>query len=204
MKSLSWCGPVAAALALFATPALSAQVVDLSLTDPDVDGFIYASGAFDWPPEGHSATATLTFSGLQLIDAVFTGNVEEQKTWWDEAIGGVWGNEYSLAFDCSLGGGCVVQTSPGVATGILNTPLGFDKPCTPATAGDCSSHFFPQFATFDGVFRVSQAARSPYSVTLTISDFSAVPEPAAWAMMIVGFGLVGNVLRRSRRGFAAA
>lgn len=98
----------------------------------------------------------------------------------------------------------MVQTSPGVATGTLSTPLGFDKPCTPATAGDCSSHFFPQFATFDGVFRVSPAARSPYSVALTISDFSAVPEPAAWAMMIVGFGLVGSVLRRSRRGFAAA
>ncbi|WP_293407610.1 PEPxxWA-CTERM sorting domain-containing protein [Phenylobacterium sp.] len=203
MKSLSWCGPVAAALALLATPALSAQVVDLSLTDPDVDGFIYASGAFDWPPEGHSATATLTFSGLALIDAVFTGNVEERKTWWDEAIGGVWGNEYSLAYDCSLTGGCVVVTSPGTASGVLSTPLGFDRPCTPTTLGDCSSHFFPQFATFDGVFRVSPAARAPYSVSLTISDFTAVPEPAGWAMMIVGFGLVGSMLRRSRRGFAA-
>lgn len=204
MRILSWCGPFAAALALLATPALAAQVVDLSLTDPDVDGNIYVSGAFDWPPEGHSATAILTFSGLQLVDAIFTGNVEEQKTWWDEAIGGVWGNEYSLAYDCSLGGGCVVQTGPGVASGTLSTPLGFDRPCTAATLGDCSSHFFPQSATFDGVFRVSQAARAPYSVTLTISDFSAVPEPATWTMMIVGFGLVGAVLRRSRRGVSAA
>ena len=32
----------------------------------------------------------------------------------------------------------------------------------------------------------------------------AVPEPAAWALMIVGFGLVGARLRRRRPAFAAA
>lgn len=31
-----------------------------------------------------------------------------------------------------------------------------------------------------------------------------VPEPAAWALMISGFGLVGSALRRRRRGFASA
>lgn len=204
MKPFSWCGPFAAALTLFATPVLSAQMVDLSLSDPDVDGNIYASGVFDWPPEGHRATATLTFSGLQLIDAIFMGDVEEQKTWWDDAIGGVWGNEYSLVFDCTLAGGCVVQTAPGVAKGTLSTPLGFDRPCTPQTLGDCSSHFTPQAAYFDGVFRVAPEARALYSASLTISDFTAVPEPATWGTMIIGFGLIGGALRRARRGFAAA
>jgi hypothetical protein len=28
---------------------------------------------------------------------------------------------------------------------------------------------------------------------------SAVPEPATWAMMILGFGLVGGVMRRRQR-----
>ena len=32
--------------------------------------------------------------------------------------------------------------------------------------------------------------------TLTISEIAAVPEPATWAMMIGGFGLVGGTLRR--------
>jgi hypothetical protein len=31
----------------------------------------------------------------------------------------------------------------------------------------------------------------------------AVPEPSSWAMLIIGFGLVGATLRR-RRGMAAA
>ena len=30
----------------------------------------------------------------------------------------------------------------------------------------------------------------------------AVPEPATWAMMIVGFGLVGGAMRRSRKATA--
>ena len=33
---------------------------------------------------------------------------------------------------------------------------------------------------------------------------SAVPEPATWAMMIVGFGLAGTAVRRARRGMVAA
>lgn len=32
---------------------------------------------------------------------------------------------------------------------------------------------------------------------------AVVPEPATWAFMILGFGLVGSVLRRSRRGKTA-
>jgi len=33
---------------------------------------------------------------------------------------------------------------------------------------------------------------------------SAVPEPATWAMMIAGFGLIGAAARRRRSGMAAA
>ena len=33
---------------------------------------------------------------------------------------------------------------------------------------------------------------------------AAVPEPGAWALMILGFGGAGTVLRRRRSGFAAA
>jgi hypothetical protein len=36
-------------------------------------------------------------------------------------------------------------------------------------------------------------------VTITIS-YTAVPEPAGWALMLVGAGLVGGVLRLARRG----
>ncbi|MDP3854689.1 MAG: PEPxxWA-CTERM sorting domain-containing protein [Phenylobacterium sp.] len=46
------------------------------------------------------------------------------------------------------------------------------------------------------------------SDSLEISDvgYSAVPEPATWAMMIIGFGAVGSMVRgaRRRQAFAAA
>ena len=37
------------------------------------------------------------------------------------------------------------------------------------------------------------------SVSLQTAPVSAVPEPASWAMMIIGFGAVGSVVRTSRR-----
>ena len=37
-----------------------------------------------------------------------------------------------------------------------------------------------------------------------IATVSAVPEPATWAMMIMGFGLAGSAVRNSRRKAAAA
>jgi hypothetical protein len=37
-----------------------------------------------------------------------------------------------------------------------------------------------------------------------IATVSAVPEPATWAMMIMGFGLAGSAVRNSRRKTAAA
>jgi PEP-CTERM motif len=33
---------------------------------------------------------------------------------------------------------------------------------------------------------------------------NAVPEPTSWALMILGFGLVGSVLRRRQDGVAVA
>jgi len=41
------------------------------------------------------------------------------------------------------------------------------------------------------------------NVDFTVS-VAAVPEPATWAMMIMGFGLAGGMLRRRRPGVAAA
>lgn len=198
MFSFKKIGIAIAAAALMTTPALAAQVVTIDLTAPDADGYVYGSGNFSWPSEGTWTNATIDFTGLQLIDATLTGYVEGRATWWDEAIGGVTGNEYSLAYDCAVWNGCLSQSTANRAIGRISTPRGFDEPCTPATLGDCSFHYYPQGGVFDGYFQVVSPT-NPYSVTLTIGDFSAVPEPAAWALMIVGFGLAGGAVRRQRQ-----
>ena len=40
----------------------------------------------------------------------------------------------------------------------------------------------------------------PLAFTYTIADAVAVPEPASWAMMLAGFGLVGAMMRRRASG----
>lgn len=61
-----------------------------------------------------------------------------------------------------------------------------------------------RFATFDqdpvtGVFsRRASANLLPTRVTIAPLD-AAIPEPSTWAMLIVGFGLIGGTLRMRRR-----
>jgi PEP-CTERM motif len=53
-------------------------------------------------------------------------------------------------------------------------------------------------------FRQNGGNPSGLRVEFTSSDVSAVPEPASWAMLIAGFGLVGAASRRRRQVLAAA
>ena len=52
--------------------------------------------------------------------------------------------------------------------------------------GPCSNCYFNEVATLD------------------VSSVGTVPEPAAWSMMLLGFGLLGSILRRGREKAAAA
>ncbi len=47
-------------------------------------------------------------------------------------------------------------------------------------------------------FRFSATGGDNYFSVSEIQAFQAVPEPGVWAMMILGFGFVGNALRRRR------
>ena len=43
-----------------------------------------------------------------------------------------------------------------------------------------------------------------YSGTLSFAQMAAVPEPATWAMMLLGFGAVGFSMRRRQKGYRYA
>jgi hypothetical protein len=58
--------------------------------------------------------------------------------------------------------------------------------------------------TFHITFTVSGLADGPLSVTNTVVLGAGAPEPASWALMILGFGGAGAALRRSRKTSAAA
>lgn len=70
-------------------------------------------------------------------------------------------------------------------------------------AGDTNRRYFFTFGTADNVNRVV------FNTTLPAFEFddiaaavSTVPEPSSWMMMILGFGLIGFMLRKDRRSAA--
>lgn len=87
----------------------------------------------------------------------------------------------------------------------LPADLDFTTPCivgeTPGPGIDCTGYL-----SFDGI-HVTSAVQ--YAIAREIAGqvgLPAVPEPANWALMITGFGMVGFAQRRSmrRRGYATA
>ena len=79
----------------------------------------------------------------------------------------------------------------------------------PTPAGLPSAGITAQFVTAGGaqqlVIKGSGGPAASFGGTVNFSPVAVgVPEPASWALMIVGFGSAGALLRRRRRGLLAA
>jgi hypothetical protein len=81
------------------------------------------------------------------------------------------------------------NSAPILLTGPLGNQSNFSGLVT-LSAGD----------TFD--FRVNRAGNYYYDSTGLSASITAVPEPGTWAMMIIGFGAAGVMVRRRREGGA--
>lgn len=96
-------------------------------------------------------------------------------------------------------------TTTGAQIGVLGTnlraPLGY---ISGASLGTSTATFESStlsslgLAAGNYVWSWGQGASSD-TLTLQIGDVSAVPEPEAWGMMLLGFGLIGGALRAQRR-----
>lgn len=102
-------------------------------------------------------------------------------------------NFFNAAFDNGLGINDPSLTGYGLASSI--------GPLTVSAPGSASSFLTPTFntngdgfATSGGVVRLVTNT----SLTFTAQPFGAVPEPATWSMMVLGFGIIGAALRRRR------
>lgn len=79
----------------------------------------------------------------------------------------------------------------------------------PVTNGDQSFSQYVRFATNAPGELITSAifGNNPSTDAFEVANFSvapAVPEPATWAMLIVGFGFIGSALRKSRTRISAA
>ena len=68
------------------------------------------------------------------------------------------------------------------------------------------SEYSYEFTAFDSTSTLvfNSQTRTPYGPALDNVSVSAVPEPATWAMMIIGFGSAGAMVRRHRKVAGAA
>jgi choice-of-anchor C domain-containing protein len=147
-----------------------------------------------------------SFTTLSAGDTTITGwlvggaGVDYIGTYWQASDG-------SRSIDLSaLGAGSLSQILSGLTLG-QTYQVSFDLAGNPdggsstkvavVTDGETTS-------TYDFLLTFSSAEESPYGPALdNVSISGAVPEPATWAMMILGFGVVGASLRTRRRALAA-
>ncbi|MBV8973121.1 MAG: PEPxxWA-CTERM sorting domain-containing protein [Sphingomonadaceae bacterium] len=98
-------------------------------------------------------------------------------------------------FTGSVGGsvGSLLNSLPPVAVAFTSSFLGFGS----STARDISLAFDginPPIGTSNGSFTGTVSGN--FGADSSSGSPNTVPEPAAWALMVAGFGLVGTAARR--------
>jgi hypothetical protein len=155
-----------------------------------------------------------TWNGLSALGGNFvaldgdfqTGALTQQIT------GLVVGQTYNLSFDFAFGqqfqfNGPTIQS--------LNVTLGPDFSQN-SGAINVDSHTFTGWQAGGGSFKATQTSETltflaaaniqlpPFALVSNVSLTGGVPEPAAWAMMLMGFGGLGAMARlRARRAVKA-
>lgn len=201
------------ALLAFAVAALAGPASAAIFSD-NFDGTAPAlnwDGGTNWDVTGGSidlvdtGTFSITCAGgggrcVDLIGTLDGGATSGQLTSIDFVLNP---GRYTLAFDYS--GNQRGQTdssfNAAISGGLLSQDLG------PLDGSDGNT----AFASFSQDFTVSTAGS--YNIVFTQSagspnignlidnvSLTVVPEPASWAMMITGFGIVGGAMRRRHAG----
>jgi len=165
-----------------------------------------SSIGFQWEalnPDHVNAPITLSLLSGETLDgaALFTTSFtlptsinDRTATWFDVDVSG-WtvttGEQYTLVLSTdSYRNGVVLGPEINIFTGEV---LGGD-----AYAGGTALF---QNAPYSGFCETSGLCDLNFRITAS-SPQAAVPEPQSWALMLAGFGLLGTVLRTSRRRVA--
>ena len=138
------------------------------------------------PPANSVPSGTKYLSVLQggLAEILFTGPVSGFSFDWGSI------DSYNLLTILPFGGGDSIVI-PG--TTFTNTPANGNQ-IAPGTNG-----LFSVIGTAGTQYRGFQLSSTANSFEIdNVAIASAVPEPAAWAMMIIGMGAVGFAMRRQK------
>ena len=182
----------AVAALVAAVPATANLVTNGSFETGDFTGFTQFDNT------GFSGVTT-TFTGVNPTDGSFqaffgpvgsTGGISQD-------IATVAGKNYTVSFDLYNFGGAT--TSEAVSFGGTTLESTVNPPASPY-----STHTYHVTATGATTTLAFTFRHDPsYFLLDNVSVTPGVPEPAAWALMIAGFGLVGSALRRRAVALAA-
>lgn len=180
--------------------AKAAAVAALFLTSVNAQ----ASVVWNWSFQGEAGTFTTSGTAPGNVAAAGTYNLEDfsvTTSGLGNAIGSLLGGQYSaggqgasLPYDFNWNGSAV--TFWNMAGTFPSDVWRFGQAGAPfrryVFGSDDES---PQVG--DALAQtINSASHGPVTVSVLGNTIGAVPEPAAWSMMLAGFGLVGSAIRR--------
>jgi hypothetical protein len=179
--------------ALSRTASLALAAVILPITAPVRAAVVDFSGSMSAPASvaPNAACAPIPFQGLITagVGASSLGNFTYSHTVCTTGATGPVSGTYTIDFGADQFSGALAGSSAATATTGL-----FDLLFTyTITAG--TGRFAGGTGSFIGAGTADVRHAPPSIVNLS---FSAVPEPGTWAMMLLGFGAIGMVVRRRR------
>jgi hypothetical protein len=204
MQALLRAGAAALAAATLATPAAAATIIG-GATEVTVTAAPALTGlGLSFAPFG-TASVTTNSAGLPVASFLITGGTRDDLTGALLVRHDGSGLTFSSAGRTLSVGNFVIDTAAATVTATATangSPLG-TVPLFTIGSG-LSLLLTPQAAgAFTTVFNAPNLAGTQFGTADVNAVFAptaaAVPEPAAWALMILGFGLVGRTLRGRQR-----
>lgn len=198
------------AVAIGATALFAGAPASAAIFSDNFDGTTAAlnwDGGTNWNVTGgsidlvDSGTFSITCAGgggrcVDLIGTLDGGATSGQLTSIDLALNP---GRYTLAFDYSGNQRGAEDSSfnAAISGGLLSENIG---PLSGADGNTAFGSFLQEFTVttagnYNIVFTQSAGTQNVGNLIDNVS-LNVVPEPATWAMMIAGFGLVGGAMRR--------
>ena len=176
----------------------------------DITGWLVAAGNVDLVNGNYFAPDFIASDGQNSVD--LNGSTQGTITQTFDTIAGT---QYRVTFDLNSN---VYDGNPNAIKNVLASAAGFSGVFGYPNAlhpqglgGPWQSHMFDFIATGASTtlsFQSLEASNCCYGAELdnvAVNPFAGgVPEPAAWMLMMVGFGGLGSVLRRRRAGLSVA
>jgi hypothetical protein len=201
-----------AAMALATTPARAADLITVSFENPALGsgGYAYVGQPFPSPtvPAGFFAIPNVAFTGASGIQANnsawgFAATPDGNQTAFVQSYNGVGGaisislfgltpgKEYFVSFAAAGRPGYGVNPFTLIAPGS-STPFSISN----TAWGNYQTSFVANGTSGTLIFAGSNIAGDSAFALDRIAV--AIPEPATWAMMLLGFGMIGFAIRRQK------